>query len=326
MSARLLSTKLFVALLVSALISMIVASEVQTVSAEHENVVSDGDYIGLEKMPNLTPEVQGSAWFHENTLVVRNDEAILEKVPVMFLHGKKTYSASDGGFLTYRARFVRQGEQSVIRLRLFESKYAIFPAGKHDEYTEIKTHRVTFVSDQIEFDGVRYKPSKPEGWKLDRLLPLLNIEPLETSDANLPAIAVDSLTVGDYGELAKAVNGLEKASCNGGYHYLEQPKAVGEFVGGRVKTIRVLRTAPFRPGIKPLTLDETRQEVKRVWQGKFKAAFCQIAWAEATFWSVQAVVEFDDGKRSPLITDGVHVALQDHDGNSAFFRLFPAAQ
>jgi hypothetical protein len=49
MSARLLSTKLFAALLVSALISMIVASEVHTVSAEHENVVSDGDYMGLRK-------------------------------------------------------------------------------------------------------------------------------------------------------------------------------------------------------------------------------------------------------------------------------------
>jgi len=64
----------------------------------------------------------------------------------------------------------------------------MFPADKHDQYTEIKTYAVTFVSNQIQFDGVRYKPNKAETWKLDRLLPLLNIEPLEISDVNLPTI------------------------------------------------------------------------------------------------------------------------------------------
>jgi hypothetical protein len=101
---------------------------------------------------------------------------------------------------------------------------------------------------------------------------------------------------------------------------------VGDFVGGNVKSIRVLRTAPFRPGTKPPTPDEVRQRLKAVWQRKFQVAFCQIAWAEMTFWSVAAVVEFEDGKQSPLITDGVHVALQNYNGNSAFFRLLPAAQ
>jgi hypothetical protein len=197
---------------------------------------------------------------------------------------------------------------------------------KHDQYTDIKTYPVKFVSDQIEFDGVRYKPSKVDSWKLDRLWPLLSTESLESSEANLPTIGVDSIVVSDYGELRRAADRLESASCNGGYHYLERPMTVGDFMGGRVKTIRVLRTAPLRPGTSPPTADETRRKLKRVWEGKFQAAFCQIAWAEMTLWSVEAVVEFEDGKRSPLITDGIHVALQDHNGNSAFFRVFPAAQ
>jgi hypothetical protein len=306
--------------------SLVLVGDFRTVNAEHESTAKDGEYVGLEKMPNLTPDDRDAAWFHENTLLIRNDEAILDKVPVTIRHGKKTYSASDGGFLTYRARFTKKDGQSFVALRLFQSDYLISPVGKHDQYTEIKTYPVTFVSGQIEFDGVRYKITKVEIFKLDRLLPLLGVEPLGISEASQPAIVVDSVGVSDYGELIRAADRLESASCNGGYHYLERPTTVGDFVGGKVKSIRVLRTAPLRPGTTPPTADETRQKLRRVWQGKFRAAFCQIAWAEFTFWSIEAVLEFEDGKRSPLITDGVHVALQDHNGNSVFFRLFPAAQ
>jgi len=39
-----------------------------TGDAGHENVVKDGEYVGLEKLPNLTPDVQDIKWFHENSL------------------------------------------------------------------------------------------------------------------------------------------------------------------------------------------------------------------------------------------------------------------
>jgi hypothetical protein len=307
------------------LMLFLIVAQIRTGDAGHEGVVEDGEYVGLEKMSNLTPEDRNAAWFHENTLIIRNDEAILDKVPVSIRHGEKTYSASDGGFLTYRARFTSKGGQSVVELRLFQSDYVAFRTDKHDQYTEIKTYPVTLVSDQIEFGGVRYKRSKVEAYKLDWLLPLLRIEPLEVSEPNL-AIVVDSVVVSDYQELGKETDRLNLASCNGGYHYLEHPTTVEDFVGGKVKAIRVLRTAPLRPWGKPPTADEIRQRVRRVWEGKFQAAFCQLAWAEPTFWSIEATLEFEDGKRSPLITDGVHVALQNHDGKTSFFRLFPDAQ
>ncbi len=309
------------------LLCLALVGEPQMVAAQKQSVAKDGDYIGLERMPNLSPDDHDAKWFHENALVIRNDEAILDKVPVTIRHGKKTYSASDGGFLTYRAKFTRKDGQNLVSLRLFESDYIMFPAGNHDQYTEIKAYPATIVSDQIEFDGVRYKLSKVDSWKLDRLLPLLSTEPLEISEVNLPEIVVDSAAVSDYGELRKAADRLESPSCNGGYHFLEHPTTVGDFVSGKVKAIHVVRNLPLRPGRnQPRTAEEVRETVRKVWQGKFQVAFCQIAWSEPTFWSLEAVVEFEDGKRSPLITDGVHVALQDYKGNSAFFRLFPAAQ
>jgi hypothetical protein len=164
------------------LLCFVLIGEPQIGAAQNQSVAKDGDYVGLEKMLNLTPEDRAARWFHENTLVIRNDEAILDKVPITIRHGKKAYSPADGGFLTYRTEFTRKDGQPVVSLRLFESDYLVFAKEKHDQYTKTETYPVTFVSDQVEFDGVRYKLSKVESWKLDRLLGLLNTEPLETSD------------------------------------------------------------------------------------------------------------------------------------------------
>ncbi len=142
-------------------------------------IAADGEYVGLEKLPNLTPEDRDVTWFRENTLVIRNDEAILDKVPITIRHGKRTYSASDGGFLTYRARFIKKGPDVSLALRLFESMYILFPRDKHDQYTEVKSLPVKFVSGQIEIDGVRYRHTALDKDRLNRLLDLLSKEPLE---------------------------------------------------------------------------------------------------------------------------------------------------
>lgn len=57
-----------------------------------------GNYVGLEKMDNLSPEDPLIHWYHEDTLFIRNNEFILHKAPLTMRNGKKTYSASDGGF------------------------------------------------------------------------------------------------------------------------------------------------------------------------------------------------------------------------------------
>ena len=161
---------------------LFLAAALQGSGSIHENILADGEYIGREPMPNLTPEDLGSAWFHENTLVVRNDEAILDKVPIVIQKGRKGYSASDGGFMTYRVRFSSNGGNSFVALRLCKSDYLIFPANKHDQYMEINSYPVKVASGRIEINGVVYRPTKLKKDKLVPLLKLLDTEPLQKTD------------------------------------------------------------------------------------------------------------------------------------------------
>jgi hypothetical protein len=146
---------------------------------ERVGIVPDGEYLGRQEMANLTPEDPDAAWFHENTLLVRNGEAILDEVPIVVQHGKKGYSASDGGFLTFRVKFLTEGGQNSAAMRLCESDYLMFPKGKHDEYTEIKTYPVRIFSDKIEIGSVEYHRTRIKKIELDRLLRLLRTEPLQ---------------------------------------------------------------------------------------------------------------------------------------------------
>lgn len=148
-----------------------------------EHHVKDGTYRGLQPETYVDPEDREARWFHENRLLVRNDEAILDKVTVVFSHGKMGYSASDGGFFTYRARFSRRDGQVLVALRLCQSDYVLFPADKHDQYTEVKTYPVKIVSGRLEFNGVMYKPAALKKIELSRLEQLLSTGPLEKTDA-----------------------------------------------------------------------------------------------------------------------------------------------
>jgi hypothetical protein len=169
------------------LLSMVVASDLRTANAEKGTIASDGEYTGLESMPNLTPEDPDASWFHENRLVIRNDEAILDKVPISIRHRKKVYSASDGGFLTYRAKVIIKDGQTFIELRLFQSDYIAFPKDlngkdRYDPYAQIRTDPIKLASGRIEFDGVTYKPAVLDKIELDRLVHLLSTEPLEKAN------------------------------------------------------------------------------------------------------------------------------------------------
>ena len=111
--------------------------------------------------------------------------------------------------------------------------------------------------------------------------------------------------------------------CGDQNRWFDRPTQVGSLVGGWVKDIRVIRYVP-REGLSKE--DEIRDLVGKVWQGEFQSASCYIMWAEGTPWSVAAVIEFADGKRATLVTDGSHVEVQDHEGRYWYMRLLPAAQ
>jgi hypothetical protein len=150
------------------------------VSQSSGTLVPDGNYVALEKMPNISPDEPKASWFHENTLVIRNDEAILDKVPVVFLNGKKEYSASDGAFMTFRGRFFTKDGVTLVMLRMCRSDYLVVPLNHpQDRYKEVKTYPVKLSAGRVEFAGVSYKIGKVKQPTLAALLHELDTEPLE---------------------------------------------------------------------------------------------------------------------------------------------------
>ena len=152
----------------------------QTGNSRAQHQTMDGEYVALEKLPNISPDDPGATWFHENRLLVRNNEAILDMAPVRFKGGKKFYSASDGGFLIYRGRFFQKDGQTFVQLRLFQSDYVAIPVGR-DPYKEIKTRSVKLVAGEIDIDGVHYRRKALNEDESQRLLRLLSEEPMEKS-------------------------------------------------------------------------------------------------------------------------------------------------
>ena len=91
-----------------------------------------------------------------------------------------------------------------------------------------------------------------------------------------------------------------------------------DFVGGKVKAIRVTAYDDRN------TPDQIKDEVLNAWFGHFHYVTCQIDWDEMTLWNVRAVVEFEDGAKGSLLTDGGHVRIQDREGKSWYLREWPA--
>jgi hypothetical protein len=96
---------------------------------------------------------------------------------------------------------------------------------------------------------------------------------------------------------------------------------VASFVGGPIKTIRVVRYSPA------LTPSQIRREVRKVWLGVFQHASSNNGWSEGNRWSIEASVEYEDGKRSSILMDGwIHVQVEDREGKYWFIRIQPAVE
>jgi len=118
-----------------------------------------GSYIGLEKMESLSPEEPLTNWFHENTLFVKNNELILDQYPLTIRKGVKTYSASDGGFLTYRGRIFSTKSGTYVALRLIDSDYVAFrmEPKECEPYSRITVFPVKIANREISINGVVYR-------------------------------------------------------------------------------------------------------------------------------------------------------------------------
>ncbi|MGB7847350.1 MAG: hypothetical protein WBL63_17180 [Candidatus Acidiferrum sp.] len=130
----------------------------------------------------------------------------------------------------------------------------------------------------------------------------------------MPEIKVDASASGTGEEISRDLPKLSALSCSGS-RLLDQPTTVAQIVGGRVMSIKVLHY------VARSTPQTVRDIMAKVWHGRFRSADCNMFWAEATFWTIESTLEFRDGKRGLLITDGTHVFLLDHGGKPWFFRL-----
>ncbi len=139
-------------------------------------------------------------------------------------------------------------------------------------------------------------------------------------EENRAPIVTDGMTTGEFGQILEKARAMEKAkSCGQRIRERGKPFSLEELAGAKVKRIRVVRAETYKiwPAPKP---EQAREMIEKVWSRKFGWMACQIEWDEGALWSVEAELEFEDGKKGALITDGWHVAIQDHEGHNWFGR------
>lgn len=91
---------------------------------------------------------------------------------------------------------------------------------------------------------------------------------------------------------------------------------VGSFVGGGVKSIRVIRYNP------KLTPDQIKREVLGVWRATLLHASNFIDWSEGSDWHIEAMVDHDDGSSSSLLFDNwMHLHVRDRIGKYWYMRI-----
>jgi hypothetical protein len=138
-------------------------------------------YLGLEPLESQSPEIPDELWYHENTIVVRAGELILDENPVGIREGKESYSASDGGFITYRGRFLAKKGRLYVSLRPFASDYIAFPIGPNscEAYSRVDIYPVKLAEMGFWINGVLYTPHVVEADRLKALEGELKSEPFE---------------------------------------------------------------------------------------------------------------------------------------------------
>jgi hypothetical protein len=122
------------------------------------HAIADENYVGLEPMQSESPHLPDALWYHENTIVLRNGELILDKDPIWIQNGNKGHSAADGGFVVYRGRFLSKNGRLYVALRPFASDYISFPVGPGacEPYSNIDIFPVKVTENGFWINGVFY--------------------------------------------------------------------------------------------------------------------------------------------------------------------------
>jgi len=141
----------------------------------------DGVYMGLEPMPSDNPHEPDALWYHENALLVKNGNFVLDEIPISIQNGTRTQSASDGGFITYRGRFLAKNGRFYASRRPFMSDYVFFNTGPTacEAYSQIDIYPIKVTGQGFWLNGVLYKPTSVEARRFKELETTLKSEPIE---------------------------------------------------------------------------------------------------------------------------------------------------
>ena len=131
----------------------------------------DGVYMGLEPMPSDNPHEPDALWYHENALLVKNGNFVLDEIPISIQNGARTQSASDGCFITYRGRFLAKNGRFYASRRPFMSDYIFFDTGPTacEAYSNVDIYPIKVTEQGFWFNGVLYKPTTVEARRLKEL-------------------------------------------------------------------------------------------------------------------------------------------------------------
>lgn len=105
---------------IAALLLLLCASPL--IAAEPRDRPVMGVYTGWEPLPEMKGEA-GADWFRLHRLTIRDDVIELLGKPVAIKNRELAYSASEGGFLTYRGDFYeKEGKLRVKLKRITETE------------------------------------------------------------------------------------------------------------------------------------------------------------------------------------------------------------
>lgn len=113
-------------------------------------------FYGIDSFPK-------EKWFHEVNVTIKGNRITIDKTPVYFADSSKSYSVSDGGFITYSGKLRQAGEIYYVRTKMVDYDYmglTFFDPPKIDETTG-KPYSETDTIKKIDLD--KYDKIKKDG-------------------------------------------------------------------------------------------------------------------------------------------------------------------
>lgn len=115
----------------------------------------NGVYTGWAPLPEMRGDDE-SEWFRLHRLAIKGKVVELSGEPVVIKDGELLYSASDGGFITYKGEIYEKDGKLRIRLRFVETEEDYLPAPPKGGWPDKDLPIV--IQDRVSFsvDGIKY--------------------------------------------------------------------------------------------------------------------------------------------------------------------------